>query len=67
MSEKTVPVSIYATDRTVVRAIAGAADELPATTVRRAIRALLAVDAPARSIAQLVAPGAHIDNAGGRK
>ena len=66
MSEKTVAVSVYESDRIVIRAIAGASDELPAGTIRRAIRALRAADARAGAVAALTEAGESGDHGGGR-
>ncbi len=62
-AEKTVPVSVFEGDRAVIRAIAGAADELPAATVRRAIQALRSADPRADAVAALAQGGDATANA----
>jgi hypothetical protein len=59
-AEKTVPVSVYVSDRVIIRALAGAADELPAATVRRAVQALRAADPRAEAIAALTEAGGAV-------
>ena len=50
-SQKTEPVSIYAGNRAVIRAIAGAAATSPAVIVERALRAYLETRPDLRAVA----------------